>query len=159
LEQPIVNASMTQNADASSTNAGMLFAQNVFDNNLEFVITDKSEQGFTIVLNKPAPVDVNFSWIALAVRGAKLFSSKDPQLPLATPVLPSDMYTPPASAVVPTPAPEVAGAATSTVDETAVEPATSTPEISASEAAPAAPDSPVLAPPLVADPAASLPLP
>lgn len=75
LEQPIVNASISANATST---AGALdqFALSIFSNNVNFIITNKSEQGFTILLNKPAPTDIQFSWMALAVRDAKTFSSK-----------------------------------------------------------------------------------
>jgi len=77
LEQPIVNASIS--AD-STTTAGALdtFAAGIFSQNIQYIITNKSEQGFTILLNKPAPADIQFSWIALAVNSAKTFSSKLP---------------------------------------------------------------------------------
>ena len=51
--------------------------QALFDAGIQYLIVKKSEHGFTIILNKPAPQDINFSWIALAVRSAKLFSSKE----------------------------------------------------------------------------------
>jgi len=46
-----------------------------FNHNIESVIKDKDNTGFTIVLNKIAPEDINFSWIALAVKDAKVYES------------------------------------------------------------------------------------
>lgn len=82
LDQPIVNASISQNA-TSTAGALDLFANSVFGSDIRYIITNKSQQGFTILLNKPAPADIQFSWIALAVRSAKTFSSKDLSLPVA----------------------------------------------------------------------------
>ncbi len=77
VEQPIVNATIALNA-TTTAEADSQFAENIFAQNISFIITNKSEQGFSIILNKPAPMDVPFSWIALAVRSAKTFSSISP---------------------------------------------------------------------------------
>lgn len=81
LGQPIVNASISAN---STTTLGALdaFANSVFSNDIKFIVTNKSEHGFTILLNKAAPVGIQFSWIALAVRNAKTFSSLGPSAPI-----------------------------------------------------------------------------
>jgi hypothetical protein len=70
LEQPIVNATISIESGTAAVEEA-LFAQNI-----QFVVTQKSTKGFTIVLNKQAPEDVTFSWTAFAVKGAKLFMSK-----------------------------------------------------------------------------------
>jgi hypothetical protein len=49
----------------------------IFDNDTRFIVTRKNVHGFTILLNKPATTSIGFSWIALAVKNAKLFTSKD----------------------------------------------------------------------------------
>ncbi len=51
--------------------------QTVFEKNYSFVVVNKSVKGFTIVLNKRAEDDIEFSWIALAVKDAKLSFSKE----------------------------------------------------------------------------------
>jgi len=51
--------------------------QTVFEKNYSFVVVNKSAKGFTIVLNKRAEDDIEFSWIALAVKDAKLSFSKE----------------------------------------------------------------------------------
>src|SRR5207244_2389961 len=63
--------------DAASTTDSADIEKALFDGDVRFIVTRKNVAGFTIVLNKPAPADVSFSWIALAVKGAKLFTSRD----------------------------------------------------------------------------------
>src|SRR3989338_636129 len=46
-----------------------------FDNKISYIIKDKDETGFTILLNKPAPHNIRFSWIALGVKDANIFES------------------------------------------------------------------------------------
>ena len=76
LDQPIVSASITDNIN-STTPTSTAFAESIFSNDIRYVVTNKNENGFSIVINKPAPSEVSFSWIALAVKSAKLFSSLD----------------------------------------------------------------------------------
>ncbi|HSE56758.1 MAG TPA: hypothetical protein VLB02_01590, partial [Candidatus Paceibacterota bacterium] len=69
---PVVTAGVTfETEDAlDDTAAEALFAENV-----QSLVVEKSAAGFTILLNKPAPRDMRFSWIALAVRDPKVFES------------------------------------------------------------------------------------
>ena len=127
LEQPIVNATITENATTDSataqTDLNALFAGNV-----QYVVINKSQTGFTIQLSKPAPTDMSFSWIALAVENAKTyFSSVSPQSQQATDVSAASTVSP-APAATPALTPAATPAATST-------PATPSP----ASAAPAAP--------------------
>ncbi len=46
------------------------YLETVFGTDLKYVVTEKSKQGFTIVLSKKAPVDLHFSWVAIAVKKA-----------------------------------------------------------------------------------------
>lgn len=79
LEQPIVNASISINSATTSLDSSATSTEEaVFDNDIRYVITNKSVHGFTIILNKNAPTDIPFSWIALAVHSAKTFSSLVP---------------------------------------------------------------------------------
>ncbi|MDQ5952250.1 MAG: hypothetical protein QG626_377, partial [Patescibacteria group bacterium] len=85
LEQPVVQASVT--FDAVDTNgldeatrqalaADLAATQAAYlSGDIRYVITEKSETGFTIVLSQPATVDLHFSWIALAIKGAGLDES------------------------------------------------------------------------------------
>ncbi|MDO8496095.1 MAG: hypothetical protein Q7S43_01435, partial [bacterium] len=71
LNQPVVNAAITINtASASESDEEILFS-----NDIRHIITNKSTKGFTVKLNKPAPFDIQFSWIALAIKNAKTFFS------------------------------------------------------------------------------------
>ena len=67
LEQPIVNATISLDAEGGE--------EAIFNENISYLVTRKSATGFTILLNKPAPVDIQFSWIALAVKNPKTFFS------------------------------------------------------------------------------------
>jgi len=85
LDQPIVNATISIEASDS------ISAETLFESNLQYAITKKKTQGFTIILNKPAPNDIRFSWIAIAVKEAKVFNSIDltpisEPTPLETPI-------------------------------------------------------------------------
>lgn len=83
-----------------------------------FVTTNITTEGFTILLADPAPQDLTFSWIAVNVKEIKTHratpeSSLTSPLPTLTPqptatptVLPTPLITPSAS-TVPSPAPEV----------------------------------------------------
>ncbi len=51
--------------------------QKVFSKGYSFIVVNKSTKGFTIVLNKKADDDVEFSWIALAIKDTKISFSKE----------------------------------------------------------------------------------
>lgn len=120
LEQPIVNTTISFDAASSTDSTGSPQAatstmpvggnnieEQIFSNDVRFLVTNKSEKGFTILLNKPAPTDVPFSWTALAVKSAKVFSS------IAVPTeIPSTIT------IIPAAVPEVAGVSTSTISDT-----------------------------------------
>ncbi|MFA6251396.1 MAG: hypothetical protein WC603_02100 [Candidatus Paceibacterota bacterium] len=50
-------------------------SEDFFNQDVESVVMDKDQEGFTIALNQPAPVDINFSWVALAVKDVKVYES------------------------------------------------------------------------------------
>lgn len=54
-------------------------ANQVLGEDLKEGITGKSTQGFMIMLNKPAPVDITYSWQAIAVKNAKTSVTKTTQ--------------------------------------------------------------------------------
>jgi hypothetical protein len=98
VAQPIINATISfeqdinpdlindPNAQESLKNAAITDTQAFLQAGISYAITNKSARGFTIVLNKPAPSDIKFSWISLAVRNAITFTSKDaPQQSQAAP--------------------------------------------------------------------------
>jgi hypothetical protein len=72
IEQPIVSASMTL-SDTDATSTGDL----ILAGNIRYLITNKSVHGFTIRLSEKAPEDIHFSWIAIAVKGAKNFTERN----------------------------------------------------------------------------------
>ena len=82
-EQPIVNATIT--LDGADDDANVAAAGDIFNNGIEYLVTNKSDNGFTILLNKPAVDDTTFSWTAFAVKNAKTFGTpSDYTLPAAT---------------------------------------------------------------------------
>ncbi len=87
FEQPVVNATISFEGGTSNE-------ESVFNNNIQYVITKKSTKGFTILLNRPAIGDIKFSWVALAVKGAKTFNSVSGEgfsQALPTPESPTDL--------------------------------------------------------------------
>ena len=89
LSQPVVNVTISLNtASASEADEQLLF-----DSDIRFIVTNKNTKGFTVKINKPAPIGIQFSWMALAIKDAKTVFS-----PI---VLPISIPTP-----EPTPTPE-----------------------------------------------------
>jgi hypothetical protein len=74
-----------------------------FNSDIKYIVTKKSEKGFTIVLNKSAPRELQFSWVAIAVKNAKITHSQE-DTPVEVPVTdPIPMITPPKEIPVQTP--------------------------------------------------------
>ncbi len=69
---PIVTSTMTfevtDNIDDTS-------ATDLFNQNIQYIVTAKDQTGFTIIINKNAPRNIRFSWVALGVRDAKVIES------------------------------------------------------------------------------------
>ncbi len=89
IEKPILNANLSLENDEDA-----FFAEDI-----KYAISKATTTSFTIVLNKPASRDITFNWTALAVKNAKLFTSKAESVtptPIAT--------TPPSSTATSTPA-------------------------------------------------------
>ena len=110
LDEPIVNATITEGNDSASEAS----VSQIFQSNIQYIVTDKTTTGFTIDLNKAAPSDISFSWITLAVHNPKTFFSAITSVapvviaPPVTPVLapigdstPPSTQTPQATPVVP----------------------------------------------------------
>jgi hypothetical protein len=87
IEKPIVNASMASSDGIASQEQSAAVMQAFFGKDIRFLISNASTTGFTIFINKPTDEDVTFNWIALAVKGAKLFASKEGQVPQQQPVI------------------------------------------------------------------------
>lgn len=87
--QPIVTVAMTRDrsplldeksdddlkADVAALEKD--FAETLFEAGLQYLITEKDQTGFTILLSEDAPTDINFSWVAIAVKGARTSESGD----------------------------------------------------------------------------------
>jgi hypothetical protein len=74
IAQPVVSAniSLEDNRESSMTDEE---ANQFFNENIQTLITNKTQNGFTIRINKNATRDIRFSWIALAVKDPQIFES------------------------------------------------------------------------------------
>jgi hypothetical protein len=93
IAQPIVSTSISFEEGDNMTDEE---AQQFLDENISSIVTDKSQNGFTIVINKDAPRDIRFSWTAFVVKDAKIFESVIPGLII-------NNSTPTPSDITPTP--------------------------------------------------------
>ncbi len=75
------------------------------ESNLRFIVTEKSERGFTIFLNQAAPRDLQFSWVALAVHDSKTYRSQSKETEVISE--PVEVPLPPTPEIVPLPEPIV----------------------------------------------------
>ncbi len=107
LEQPVINATIFIDNSASSTPEDL-----IFQNNIQYLVTRKNAKGFTILLNKEAPADIEFSWIVLAVKNAKIMIA--PATTAATPLIESESGL--ESEMAPLTPQENAAPATSTIE-------------------------------------------
>jgi len=94
LETPVVQATISVDISSdtvvvTSTVDGVMVTSTleeaIFVDDVRYVVTGVSPTGFTIRLNKPAPGDITFSWIALAVKNPKLFESVTPIVEIPEP--------------------------------------------------------------------------
>ncbi|MEK7550022.1 MAG: hypothetical protein AAB519_03510, partial [Patescibacteria group bacterium] len=89
-KQPIVSATLTNDrsalldddsADAATKADAQAVDQDLADaffaEDVKYIVSNKSQKGFMIILNKPAPRDLQFSWVAIAVEKSKTFYSKE----------------------------------------------------------------------------------
>jgi hypothetical protein len=53
---------------------------NFFDEDIKYLVTNKTKNGFSIRINKVSDRDIKFSWVALAVKDANIFESAMPGL-------------------------------------------------------------------------------
>lgn len=112
IAQPVVNATMSfeDTDDISDEDAEDLFTAEV-----QSIIVNKSQNGFTILINQNAPRDLRFSWTALAIKDANIFES----------VVEGLDFTPPASPETP---PEETGGGDESGGGSTEEPPASDPE-------------------------------
>lgn len=97
IAQPVVNTGISFEDSDNMTDAEI---QTFFGENIQSLVTNKTQNGFTILINKNAPRDVRFSWTAFAVKDAKIFESVIPGL-----VIEPNPPSPPESNPTPTPTP------------------------------------------------------
>lgn len=72
VSTPIVTANITFEA---TDNFDDTAATDLFNQNIQYIVTAKDQTGFTIIINKNAPRNIRFSWVALGVRDAKVIES------------------------------------------------------------------------------------
>jgi hypothetical protein len=77
MYQPIVNATVSLNSNEVES-TGIVESQ-ILNGDIRYLVTKKNEKGFTVMLNKPAPTDINFSWTAFVVKDARTFVSRSPE--------------------------------------------------------------------------------
>ena len=72
IAQPVVNVSMAFNDTDNITDSD---ADALFNSNIQYLVVNKSQNGFTILANKTPPRNLRFSWNALAIKDAKIYES------------------------------------------------------------------------------------
>ncbi|KKT21995.1 MAG: hypothetical protein UW08_C0021G0001, partial [Parcubacteria group bacterium GW2011_GWB1_43_8b] len=70
IDRPVVNATIVFDADSPEGSADSAFL-----NDVKYAVTNSTVDGFTISLNRSAPADIQFNWMAIAIKDARLFSS------------------------------------------------------------------------------------
>jgi len=91
-QAPVINASITTvslTPTPSETPDQMQKRQDDMEKtllaaNIHFIITHKTTNGFTILLDKPADEDIAFSWLALSVQNPVIFQRNQTQTPTPT---------------------------------------------------------------------------
>ncbi len=69
---PVVTTTITFDSEDNMEDS---VANNFFSQNISSIVVDKNINGFTILINKNAPRDIRFSWMALAIRDPKIAES------------------------------------------------------------------------------------
>ncbi len=72
---PLLDADANEDLKADVAAVEKDFAETLFDAGIQYLVTEKDQTGFTILLSKDAPADLSFSWVAMAVKSAKTFES------------------------------------------------------------------------------------
>ena len=67
---PLLNEKANADLVGDITAVERDYLEQIFDADMKYIVTEKSPTSFTIILNKAAPVDMHFSWVALAVSKA-----------------------------------------------------------------------------------------
>ncbi len=74
LGKPVVNVTPNWEVDQSTLDVMKELGTFILPKQ-DFIIANATTKGFTIILETPAVVDLDFSWMAIAVKDAKLFTS------------------------------------------------------------------------------------
>jgi hypothetical protein len=72
ISTPVVNASMTFEKDDNVDDSA---AASLFGEDIRYIVVDKDQTGFTILLNKTPNRDIRFSWTVFSVKDPKIFES------------------------------------------------------------------------------------
>jgi hypothetical protein len=86
IAEPIVNATVAFEVGDNMTDAEV---DKFFADDIKTLVVNKSQNGFTIIINKNATRDIRFSWTALQVKDVKTYESIIPGLtiePVTDPV-------------------------------------------------------------------------
>ncbi len=84
-QSPVINASITMTSltptpGESATQQQQrqsVIEETLLTDNIHFIITNKTVNGFTIILDKPAGEDITFSWLALSVQNPIMFQNTE----------------------------------------------------------------------------------
>lgn len=86
---PLVNATVNLNqmvtASTDAELAQSFIEQQLLNGDVTYIVTNRTDKGFSIRLSKPAPVDIPFSWSAVSVRKMKVFESLPSPTPMPLP--------------------------------------------------------------------------
>ncbi|QQR60514.1 hypothetical protein IPH19_03830 [Candidatus Uhrbacteria bacterium] len=105
LVKPVVQATVTfETLEEEDPGQEELRIQSYFDQNMRYVVTRVTKEGFEIWFDKPVQQDVRFSWLALAPKNAEEVLSTDMN---DAPVPEPEPIPEPAPEVTPEPEPEV----------------------------------------------------
>ena len=84
VSAPVFNASPQWNTDQSTLDVMKQLGTYVLPKQ-DYIIVNANTKGFSIILDKPAAIDLKFSWVALAVKDAKTVLSASTQVTSPTP--------------------------------------------------------------------------
>lgn len=92
-QTPIINATLTVSPLTPTPNETIKEQQTretdletaLLNGSIHYIITNRTANGFTILLRKPAQEDISFSWIALEVSNPVIFQSSEGNFQLPSP--------------------------------------------------------------------------
>ena len=75
----VATAPIMPSVAGANTTSALDAQKRIVAQGYSYFVVDRTKKGFTIILNKPADEDLNFSWVAIAVADARTFESKKPE--------------------------------------------------------------------------------